>query len=51
MLPVKSEKSESTERIKLQNQECIRTLGNKENYKRFGKLETDTIKQTEMKGK
>ena len=32
-------------------QESIKTLGEKENHRYFGKLEADAIKQTEMKEK
>ena len=39
------------ERIKLLNQERIRTLGEKENYKYIGILEVDTIKRSDMKEK
>ena len=38
-----------TERIELPNQEKIRTLGEKENYKHLRILEEDTIKHSEMK--
>ena len=41
-------KKNGKRKIKL-NQERIRTLGEKENYKYFGILETDTIKQAERK--
>ena len=37
--------------IELPSQDKIRTLGEKENYKYFGILEADTIKQVEMKDK
>ena len=46
---MKSGKRESAEGTELPNQECIRTLGEKENFKYLGILETDTIRQTEMK--
>ena len=36
---------------KLPNQDRIRTFGEKENYKYLGILETNTIKQAEMKEK
>ena len=42
---MKSGKRETTERIELLNQESIRTLGKKENYKYLGMLKADTIKQ------
>ena len=47
----KNSKSQITEEIELLNQEKIRTLGKKENYKYLGILEVDTIKQAEMKEK
>ena len=37
------------EDIQLANLEKIRTLGEKENYKYLGILETDTLKLVEMK--
>ena len=40
-----------TEGVELSNQVVIRTLGEKETYKYLGLLETDTIKQAEMKEK
>ena len=40
-----------TERIKLANQEKIRTLGEKETYKYLGILEADTTKLEEIKKK
>ena len=49
MLIMKSVKRETTEGTELPNQERIRTLGEKENYKYLGIVETDTIKLTEMK--
>ena len=39
LLLMKSEKSEKTGGIELPNQERIRSLGEKENYKYFGILE------------
>ena len=50
---MKKGKKEITEGIELpsEEQEKIRTLGEKENYKYLGILEADTIKQTEMKRK
>ena len=47
MFIMKSGKIKSVEGIELQNQECIRKLGNKETYKCLGILEGDTIKQEE----
>ena len=38
-----------TKGIKQENQERIRTLGEKENYKYMGILEADTIEQTKVK--
>ena len=38
----------TTERTEVANQESIRTLGEKENFKYSGIVDTDTIKQTEM---
>ena len=43
MLIRKSVKRQITEGIELPNQERIRTLGEKENYKYWGILEVDTI--------
>ena len=40
-----------TEGIELLNHEKIRILGEKETYKYLGILETDTIKQVEIKEK
>ena len=40
-----------TEGIELPIQEKMRALGEKETYKYLGILETDTIKQVEMKEK
>ena len=45
------EKREITEGIELPDQERIRTLGEKQSYKYLGTLESDSIKQTEMKEK
>ena len=45
---MKSGKREITEEIELPNQERMRILREKENYKFFGLLEADTIKQEEM---
>ena len=44
-------KRQMTEGIELQNQEKMRTFGEKETYKYLGILEADTIKQVEMKEK
>ena len=44
-------KSERPVEIEQSNQEKKRILGEKENYKFLGILETDTIKQAEMKEK
>ena len=51
MLIIKSGKRETTVRIEVLNQESMRTLGEKKNYKYFRILEADTIKQAEMKEK
>ena len=51
MIQMKSGKRETAEGIELQNQEIIRTLGEKENYKYLGILEAYTNRQTEMKEK
>ena len=48
---MKSGKREITEGIVLPNEERIRTLREKENYKYLGILEADTIKPAEMKEK
>ena len=40
-----------TDRLELPNEDKIRTLREKENYKYLGILEADTIKQVELKGK
>ena len=45
------ENRQRTEVIQLSNQKRIRTLGEKENYKYLGILETDTMKQAEMNEK
>ena len=42
---------EIMEGIEMSNQERIRTLGEKENYKYLGILDADTIQQVEMKEK
>ena len=44
-------KSQISEGIELPKSERIRTLGEKETYKKLVILETDTIKQVEMKEK
>ena len=51
MLVIKSGKRHLTDGMELQNQDKIRTLGEKETNKDLGILEADTIKQVEMKGK
>ena len=51
LLIMKSEKRETTEGRELLNQETIRMLGEKENYKYLEILESKNIKQTEMKEK
>ena len=51
MLIMKSGKRYMTEAIDLSNQYKIRTLCKKKTYKYFEKLEPDTIKQVDMKGK
>ena len=51
MLVMKSVKRNITEGAEQQNQEKIRTLGEKETYKYLGILEADTIKQVKMKEK
>ena len=49
MLVMKSGKRHLIDRMELPNQDKIRTLEEKETYKYSGILETDTIKQVEMK--
>ena len=53
MCHANNEKQEKqiTHGIELLNQERIRTLGEKKNYKYLGILEANTIKQAEMKEK
>ena len=51
MLVMKSSKRHLTYGMELPNQDKIKTLGEKETYKHFGILETDTIKQVDMKEK
>ena len=48
---LRSGKRQITEGIELQDQERIRALGKMENYKNLGILESDTMKQAEMKEK
>ena len=48
---MKSGKRHIIEGVELPTQVVIRTLGEKETYKYLGILETDTIKQQEMKEK
>ena len=48
---MKGRKQQITERMELLNQEIIRTLEEKETYKYLGILETDTIKQEDIKEK
>ena len=49
MLIMTCGKRQITEGIELPNQERIRTLGEKENYKYLGILETDTTSQDDRK--
>ena len=49
MLVMKSGKWHMTDGMELPNQDKIRTLSENENYKYLGILETDTIKQGQMK--
>ena len=51
MLVMKSCKRHLTDGMELPNQDLIRTFGKKETFKYLGFLETDTIKQVEMKEK
>ena len=51
VLIIKTRKKETTEGIELANQECIKTIREKENDKYLGILEEDTIKPMDMKGK
>ena len=48
---MKSGKRHLTDGMERQNQDKIKTLGEKETYKYSGILEADTIKQVEMKEK
>ena len=48
---MKSDKRYLTDGIELPNQDKIRTLAENETYKYLGILESDTIKQVEMKNK
>ena len=50
-LIMKSGKWQMTDVMELPNREKIRTLGETETHKYLGILETDTIKQVEMKEK
>ena len=45
------EKWQTTEKIEQPNQERIRTLGEKENYKYMETLKLESIKEAEMKEK
>ena len=49
ILVMKSSKRHLTNGMELPNQDKIRTLGEKENYKYLDILVADTIKQVEMK--
>ena len=51
LLVMKSGKRHIIEGMELTNQDKIRTLGEKENFKYLGILEHNTIKQVEMKDK
>ena len=51
MPEMKSSKRHLTDGIELPNQDKNRTLAENKNYKYLGILETDTIKQVEMKNK
>ena len=51
LLVMKSGKRNLTDGIELPNQDKIRILAENETYKYLGILETDTIKQVEMKNK
>ena len=51
MLVMKSGRRHITDGMELPNQEKIRTLGQKQTYKKLGILEADTIKKMEMKEK
>ena len=51
MLKMKSGKRETAEGIELPNQENIKTVGEKKNYKILGILGMNTIKQEEIKEK
>ena len=51
LLVIKNGKWHLTDGIKLPNQDKIRTLAENETYKYSGILESDTIKQVEMKNK
>ena len=49
MLMMKSGERETLEVIKRPNKRSIKTVGEKENYKLWGIIEMDTIKQTVIK--
>ena len=49
ILVMKSDKRHMTEGMELPNKDEIRTLGEKENNKYLGILESDTVKEVEMK--
>ena len=49
ILIMKSRKRYMTEEIELPNQDKIKTLEEMKNYKYLGTLESETIKQVEMK--
>ena len=51
MLIMKRRKGEMREGIELPDQERVRTLREKENYKNLGKLEADNMKLVKMKEK
>ena len=51
MLVMKSGKRHLTDGMEQPNHDKIRTLREKETYKYLGILETDTIKEMEIKGK
>ena len=51
MLVMKSGKQHRTDEMELPNQDNIRTFGENETYKYMGILETDIIKQVQLKDK
>ena len=51
ILIIRSRKRQIMEVTERQNQERIRTLREKENYKYLGNLYADTIRKAKMKGK